>query len=75
MGDKSRVELYELKAKMTEKSPAATTDEVWDTQPRVEVPTLPVSSRKTSFNEIELSFDEQRAQQEARRCLRCDLEK
>jgi len=40
----------------------------------VAVPTLPVRKRKTSFDEIELCFSEEKARQEARRCLRCDLE-
>jgi len=28
-----------------------------------------------SFDEVELSFPEERARQEAKRCLRCDLER
>jgi len=38
------------------------------------VPTLPVPKRKASFDEIELAFSEEKARQEAKRCLRCDLE-
>ncbi len=40
---------------------------------RIEPPTVPVESRRKSFAEVELSFSEQSARREARRCLRCDL--
>ena len=35
---------------------------------------LPVEKREGSFCEVETGFDETAAQEEARRCLRCDLE-
>jgi NADPH-dependent glutamate synthase beta subunit-like oxidoreductase len=38
------------------------------------MPKLPVKERKRSFEEIERGFPEEVARQEARRCLRCDLE-
>jgi NADH-quinone oxidoreductase subunit F len=72
--DTSRVEIYDLKAKVTGEEPAPEVEEVWEAQPRVAVPTLPVKERKTSFAEIELAFSEEKARQEAKRCLRCDLE-
>jgi len=72
--DTSRVEIYDLKAKVVDEEPAPEVEEAWESQPRVAVPTLPVKERKTSFAEIELCFSEEKAQQEARRCLRCDLE-
>ena len=50
-------------------------EETWEAQPRLTVPALPVTKRKTSFAEVELAFPEERAHQEAKRCLRCDLEK
>ncbi len=73
-GDISRVEIYDLKAGVFGGLPSQGIEEAWETQPRLAVPTLPVQERKRSFNEIELSFSEDRARQEARRCLRCDLE-
>ncbi len=72
--DTSRVEMYDLKAKVSEEEPAPEAEEAWETQPRVAVPTLPVRKRKMSFDEIELCFPEDKARQEAKRCLRCDLE-
>jgi len=72
--DTSRVEMYDLKAKVVGEEPAPDAEEAWEAQPRVAVPTIPVRKRKTSFDEIELCFPEEKAQQEAKRCLRCDLE-
>jgi NADH-quinone oxidoreductase subunit F len=74
-GDTSRVEIYDLKAGVVGELPSQEIEEAWEVQPRLAVPTLPVQERKTSFAEIELSFSEERARQEAKRCLRCDLER
>ena len=49
-------------------------DEVWEERPRLEVPVLSTEQRKRSFEEIELGFSEEQAVEEAKRCLRCDLE-
>jgi NADH-quinone oxidoreductase subunit F len=38
-----------------------------------EVPLIPLSRRKTTFDQVALGFDEKTAREEARRCLRCDL--
>jgi NADH-quinone oxidoreductase subunit F len=37
-------------------------------------PRRPVEQRENNFDEVETGFDEPAAQDEARRCLRCDLE-
>ncbi len=76
-GDASRVEMYDLKPKAIEEevSKAEEEMETWEPQFRPETPHLPVQERKGSFKEIELSFSEEKARQEAKRCLRCDLEK
>ncbi|MEW6034763.1 MAG: NADH-ubiquinone oxidoreductase-F iron-sulfur binding region domain-containing protein [Chloroflexota bacterium] len=78
-GDISRVEMYDLKAGAAPQPPAREAEgeeaeDVWKAQPRVEMPVLPPQERKGSFQEIELGFAEERAREEARRCLRCDLE-
>jgi NADH-quinone oxidoreductase subunit F len=39
-----------------------------------EMPELPIEARRGSFREVELGLDERAAQEECRRCLRCDLE-
>jgi len=40
---------------------------------RAEMPTLQVEKRRGNFAEVELGFDEKKAVEEAKRCLRCDL--
>jgi hypothetical protein len=76
-GDTSRVEMYDLKpSAIVEEGPAPSQEEEsWEPQFRPEIPRLPTQERKGSFKEIELSFSEEKARQEAKRCLRCDLEK
>jgi len=41
---------------------------------RAEPPRAAIEQRRTSFAEVELALSEDDARQEARRCLRCDLE-
>ena len=43
-------------------------------KPRILVPTLPLSDRLNNFAEVELCLRKEIAIEEARRCLRCDLE-
>jgi NADH-quinone oxidoreductase subunit F len=45
-----------------------------DVSGRIEPPTLPVESRRRSFDEVEQSISARDATLEARRCLRCDLD-
>jgi len=73
-GDESRVDVHERKTGAIAGAGAQELDETWETQPRLAVRTLPVAERRTSFDEIELGFPEEIARQEAKRCLRCDLE-
>ncbi len=48
-------------------------DESFYDKMRVKMPLLSLERRQSSFNEIELGFDEKLAIEEANRCLRCDL--
>jgi len=73
-GDTSRVEIYDLKARGVKKVTVGEEEETWEEKPRLEIPTLPAQERKQSFQEIELGFSEEQAREEAKRCLRCDLE-
>jgi NADH-quinone oxidoreductase subunit F len=41
---------------------------------RIPIPALLLSERVSSFDEVELSLEEEMAIEEAKRCLRCDLE-
>ena len=67
--------MYDLKSEVIIEATTAEEEETWEAQPRIEVPTLPPKERKKSFYEIELGFNAQQAQIEAKRCLRCDLER
>ena len=74
-GDTSRVEMYDLKPSVIEEEVGSEGEESWEPQFRPEIPQLPLEESKGSFKEIELGFTEEKARQEAKRCLRCDLEK
>ena len=76
-GDVSPVHMYDSKAEQVAEvslGEEAEEGEEWEAKPQLVVPTLPVQERKQSFLEIELGFSEEQAREEARRCLRCDLE-
>jgi len=73
-GDTSRVEIYDLKPSVVEEVVSAEVEETWEPEFRPEIPLLPAEERKRSFRETELGFSEEKARQEATRCLRCDLE-
>ena len=49
------------------------TDEEKEALQRPEMPMLPVSERKRTFEKAELGFSEEVATTEAKRCLRCDI--
>jgi NADH-quinone oxidoreductase subunit F len=74
-GDTTRVEIYDLKPSMIEEVISKEEEETWEPQFRPEMSRLPIEERKRSFKETELGFSEEKAMQEAKRCLRCDLEK
>ena len=74
-GDTSRVEIYDLKPSVIEEVISREEEETWEPQFRPEIPQLPAEERKRSFKETELGFSEEKARQEAKRCLRCDLER
>ncbi len=42
---------------------------------RPEMPAIPIEERTASFKEVELGLSEAAAMAEAKRCLRCDLER
>jgi hypothetical protein len=74
-GDTSRVELYDVKEAAT-----PSLEKVDDLQedlgekPRVVMPMRSPKKRVKSFEEIEIGFSQEQACEEAKRCLRCDLE-
>ncbi|MCL0089525.1 FAD-dependent oxidoreductase [Dehalococcoidia bacterium] len=72
--DASPVQMYDLKGEIAQKPAPEETEEEWEAQPRVPMPILPPEERRRSFDEIERGFSEERGREEAKRCLRCDLE-
>lgn len=74
-GDLTRVEMYDLKNEIVIGSKDFEADETLISQPRQKVPMRSTTERKNNFNEIEIGYNAQQATLEARRCLRCDLEK
>ncbi len=69
--DRGRVELWDLRPEAPGGEAAPEVDE----RPRVAMPVVPPEDRVEDFREIELGLTEDRARLEARRCLRCDLER
>lgn len=72
-GDKTPVRLHYKKNEVTP-FPGNLIQEVEDFEPQQKIPQISVNERKNNFNEIELIYPEEKANLEARRCLRCDLE-
>ncbi len=54
--------------------PVELTEEEIEEASRPEVPCIPVEERAFSYEEVDLTLEKNTAIQEARRCLRCDLE-
>jgi hypothetical protein len=69
--------MYDLRTDVIEETAVVEerAEGMWEPQFRPEINLLPISERKQSFKETELGFDVEKAKQEAKRCLRCDLEK
>jgi NADH-quinone oxidoreductase subunit F len=74
-GDTSRIVFIDEKQKITDKAIDEQLKEVEEEKLRVKMPTVPPEERTGDFREIELGFTEEKAREEAKRCLRCDLEK
>jgi NADH-quinone oxidoreductase subunit F len=74
-GDISKVELYDLKEPVPDESLEVKLEGVEEEKPRIKMPVVPPEERVIDFREIELGFTEGKAKEEAKRCLRCDLER
>jgi NADH-quinone oxidoreductase subunit F len=74
--DRSKVDIRDEKALLDFQATAFLgADEQSQGQQRIAMATVSPGIRKRGFQEIELGFSLEQAQEEARRCLRCDLEK
>ena len=75
-GDTGRIEIPDDKTPMHEETGLALEKEVTEEQPRIHVKLEDPGERVKDFREVEKGFSsEEEAFYEARRCLRCDLEK
>ena len=72
-GEKTPVEIIDARADLLPEAQALEVEEAPEERPRVPMPVLSVEERRRTFKEIECGFSEERAQAEAKRCLRCDL--
>ncbi|RKY03413.1 MAG: NADH-quinone oxidoreductase subunit NuoF [Spirochaetes bacterium] len=73
-GDTSRVEIRDEKKEILHKFSGQDAEEI-EFKPRLKVPVIPPEERKKGFDEIEIGFSEEKAKEEAKRCLRCDMER
>ncbi len=69
-GDRTRVEIRD--EKLVQESQEAPLAEEGAPRKRTEIPLVPPGERLRGFMEVEQSYSEQEAMEEARRCLRCD---
>jgi NADH-quinone oxidoreductase subunit F len=74
-GDKTRVYFADEKEETPSESVAEALEEVVEEQNRIMMPTALPTERIKDFREIELGYSEEKAREESKRCLRCDLEK
>ncbi|MBU1054876.1 MAG: FAD-dependent oxidoreductase [Proteobacteria bacterium] len=74
-GEKSRIQIMDEKTAMHEETGLALEDESTEEKRRVEVELEDPGNRIKDFREVEKGLSEQEVHFEARRCLRCDLEK
>ncbi len=73
-GDASRVVFIDAREEIPAAAMEETLEDVAEEKCRRKMPTAPVEKRVKDFREIELGFSEAEALEEAKRCLRCDLE-
>jgi len=72
-GDTTRVILHDTK-KMVQHEIRLGEEEEMGERPRIKIELLPPKKRSRTFEEIELGYTEEKAREEAKRCMRCDLE-
>jgi NADH-quinone oxidoreductase subunit F len=72
-GDQTPVEMIDARAELGPESKAVELEEAPEERARERMPVLSAEERRCTFKEIECGFAEERARDEAKRCLRCDL--
>jgi NADH-quinone oxidoreductase subunit F len=74
-GDKSRVEILDIKTAMKVDTGLAQEEELAEEKPRIRINRERPEERIRDFREVEKGLSEESACFEATRCLRCDLER
>ncbi|MGM0402900.1 MAG: FAD-dependent oxidoreductase, partial [Thermodesulfobacteriota bacterium] len=76
-GDRSRIRILDEKSQFIQDTGLALDEEEGETQdkPRIQIEMEDVETRISDFREVERGLNAEEAHFEARRCLRCDLEK
>jgi NADH-quinone oxidoreductase subunit F len=74
-GDAGRIRMPDERTKYQQKARLALEEESTEARPRVKTGIEVPEERVIDFREVEKGFTEEQARFEARRCLRCDLEK
>ena len=74
-GDKDRVRIVDEKTSTPEDTGLALDEETAEEIPRIRIELEKVEERVSDFREVEKGFSSQEALHEAKRCLRCDLER
>ncbi|NWF54684.1 MAG: FAD-dependent oxidoreductase, partial [Syntrophaceae bacterium] len=72
-GDRTPVEIIDARAELMAEEQPLELEESPAEKRREPMAVLPPEERRCSFKEIECGFAEERAVEEAKRCLRCDL--
>ncbi|MEW6202392.1 MAG: FAD-dependent oxidoreductase, partial [bacterium] len=75
MKDTTRVEIRDERKEIQHTVKLAEEDETMEEKPREGMAKLTVKKRISSFTEVECGYTERQAREEAKRCLRCDLER
>ncbi len=73
--DATRVEIMDEKTAFSSSAGLALDEETTQDEPRVAVAVEKPHERVRDFREVEKGFSKNQAHREAKRCLRCDLEK
>ncbi|VBB42700.1 NADH:ubiquinone oxidoreductase, NADH-binding subunit (NuoF-like) [uncultured Desulfatiglans sp.] len=74
-GDKSGIRMVDEKTPLAQDTGLALEEESTEDRPRIPVEMEDPAERVHDFREVERGFSAEQAHVEARRCLRCDLEK
>ena len=74
-GDRSRIEIVDEKTSMHSVAGLALDEEITEDRPRIQIEMEEAKERVSDFREVEKGFKKDQAHHEAKRCLRCDLEK